>query len=73
MTAHPLAKNFIMPPQEEIDAMTEEEIIELRRRITSSMTKQEWKDLMTRVCEHPATQSLEEYKREQAERKGVRS
>ena len=66
MTVLPTEK-FIRPPQEEIDAMSEEELMVLRRRITSSMTRQERIAMMNDVCERAARRSSDEYTRKQTE------
>jgi hypothetical protein len=72
MTVVPTGRLSVLS-QEERATMSEEELLEWRRRKIASMTKQDWADQMREVCEHPATRHLDEYYREQRERKGAMS
>ena len=44
-------KKLLELSDEEVAVLPEEELRELRRRITAAMTKEDWKTLMNRVAE----------------------
>ena len=49
-------------------ALSKEELVERRRRIIASMTKEDWRNMMIQVTERADKRSNDEYVRQQTER-----